>query len=262
MWPRRATPPRSRPLALTVSPLGRLPEVAPGDDLGALLAAAAPEDLANGDVIAVAHKVVSKAEGRVVRLGDVEPGARARALSVEHGKDARLVEVVLSESVELLRAARGVLVCRTRHGFVCANAGVDVSNVLTADEVVLLPLDPDASARRLRDEIASARDVRPAVLVTDSFGRPWRLGQTDVAIGVAGLIPLDDWRGRPDAQGRELRATAIAAADAAAAAADLVRRKDSGEPAVLVRGVEHLVADADGPGASALRRPPEEDLFR
>jgi coenzyme F420-0:L-glutamate ligase / coenzyme F420-1:gamma-L-glutamate ligase len=236
--------------------------VSAGDDLGALLAASAPPDLASSDVIAVAHKVVSKAEGQTVDLGEVEPGARARELAKEHGKDARLVEVVLSQSVELLRAERGVLVCRTPHGLVCANAGVDASNAGPADQVVLLPVDPDDSARRLRAAIAAARGVRPAVLVTDSFGRPWRLGQTDVAIGAAGIAPLDDWRGRSDAHGRELRATAIAVADAVAAAADLARAKDSREPAVLVRGIDHGVTDADGPGAAALRRPPEEDLFR
>jgi coenzyme F420-0:L-glutamate ligase/coenzyme F420-1:gamma-L-glutamate ligase len=169
---------------------------------------------------------------------------------------------VLDESAEVLRAERGVLICRTRHGLVCANAGVDRSNAFAPDELVLLPEDPDASARRLRAGLAAARGVRPAVVVSDSFGRAWRLGQADVAIGAAGLAPLEDWRGRPDAFGRELRVTLIAVADALAAAADLARTKDSREPAVLVRGLERLVTDADGPGARALRRPPEEDLFR
>jgi coenzyme F420-0:L-glutamate ligase/coenzyme F420-1:gamma-L-glutamate ligase len=249
-------------MGLSFFSLGRLPEIGAGDDLAATLAAAAPPDLAEGDVIAVAHKVVSKAEGRTVRLADVEPGERARALAVEHGKDPRTVEVILSECAELMRAERGVLICRTRHGLVCANAGVDASNTSAADELVLLPLDPDASARRLRGGVAAARGVTPAIIVTDSFGRAWRLGQTDVAIGVAGLVALDDWRGRSDARGRALRATAIAAADAAAAAADLARSKDSAEPAVLVRGLERLVTREDGPGAAALRRPPEDDLFR
>lgn len=249
-------------MGLSCVSLGRLPKIRAGDDLAATLAGAAPPDLADGDVIAVAHKVVSKAEGRTVRLAGVEPGARARALAAEHGKDPRAVEVVLAECAELLRAEQGVLICRTRHGLVCANAGVDASNTSAGEELVLLPRDPDASARRLRAGVAAARGVAPAIIVTDSFGRAWRLGQTDVAIGVAGLVALDDWRGRTDARGHELRATAIAAADAAAAAADLARSKDSSEPAVLVRGLERLVTREDGPGAAALVRPREEDLFR
>ena len=234
----------------------------PGDDLARLLASIAPEDLSSADVLVVAHKVVSKAEGRLRPVSQVEPGERARELANEHGKDPRHVQVVLDESAELLRAERGVLVCRTRHGLVCANAGVDHSNTASDDELVLLPADPDRSARELRAAIASLRGERPAVVITDSFGRAWRLGQTDVAIGAAGLVPLDDWRGRGDARGRELRATAIAAADAVAGAADLARAKDSGMPAVLVRGLEHLVTEQDGPGAAALLRPPAEDLFR
>lgn len=205
---------------------------------------------------------MSKAEGRVRRLADVLPGERARALARQHGRDPRLVQVVLDESAEVLRAERGVLVCETRHGLVCANAGVDASNVPGAGEVALLPLDPDASARRLRATIAEARGARPAVLITDSFGRAWRLGQTDVAIGAAGLVVLEDWRGRRDHTGRELRATVIAVADALAGAADLVRTKDGHEPAVLARGLERFVTGPDGSGAAALRRPREEDLFR
>jgi coenzyme F420-0:L-glutamate ligase/coenzyme F420-1:gamma-L-glutamate ligase len=239
-----------------------VPEVHPGDDLGGILANAAPADLDDGDILVVAQKVVSKAEGRLVLLDDVEPGERARSLAVEHGKDARLVQVVLDESAEVLRAERGVLICETRHGFVCANAGVDASNSTHAGEVVLLPVDPDASARALRARLGELRGVRPAVIVSDSFGRAWRLGQTDVAIGAAGLDPLEDWRGRRDARGRELQATAIAVADSVAGAADLTRAKDSREPAVLVRGLARLVTPDDGPGAAALRRPRGEDLFR
>ena len=213
-------------------------------------------------MLVVAHKVVSKAEGRLRELAAVEPGERALALAAEQGKDPRAVQVVLDESAEVLRAERGVLVCVTHHGFVCANAGVDGSNVPGEDAVLLLPEDPDGSARALRAGIAAARGVRPAVLVTDSFGRAWRVGQTDVAIGAAGLLPLDDWHGRRDAGGGDLRATAIAVADAAAAAADLARAKDSREPAVLVRGLGRFVSAGDGPGAAALRRPRAEDLFR
>jgi coenzyme F420-0:L-glutamate ligase/coenzyme F420-1:gamma-L-glutamate ligase len=214
-------------------------------------------------VLVVAHKVVSKAEGRVRRLAEIEPGERARTLAAEHGKDARLVQAVLDESEEILRAVDGTLVCVTHHGLVCANAGVDRSNASgDEDELVLLPEDPDASARRLREGIEAARGVRPAVVVADSFGRAWRLGQTDVAIGAAGFVPLDQWIGRRDGFGRELRVTSIAVADSVAAAADLARAKDSLEPVVLVRGLERFVTAADGPGAAALRRPREDDLFR
>jgi coenzyme F420-0:L-glutamate ligase/coenzyme F420-1:gamma-L-glutamate ligase len=251
-----------RCVALIARALAPLPDVRPGDDLAALLADVAPADLADGDVLAVAHKVVSKAEGRVRSLAEIEPGERARALAAEHGKDPRLVQAVLDETVEVVRARDGVLVCETRHGFVCANAGVDQSNASGPGELVLLPEDPDASARRLRAELAAARGPRPAVVVTDSFGRAWRLGQTDVAIGAAGLMPLDQWVGRPDAYGRELRATSIGIADAVAAAADLARTKISREPAVLIRGLERYVTIDDGPGAAALRRPREQDLFR
>ena len=217
-------------------------------------------------MLAVAHKVVSKAEGRLRRLADVAPGERALELATFKGsdpvkKDPRLVQVVLDEAAEVLRAERGVIVAVTRHGFVCANAGVDASNA-PQGEVVLLPLDPDASARRLRARIAELRGVRPAVVVTDSFGRAWRVGQTDVAIGAAGIVPVDDWRGRTDSHGRELRATAVAAADAVAGAADLARAKDSRQPAVLVSGLAHLVTEDDGPGAAALRRERDQDLFR
>ena len=211
----------------------------------------------------VAHKVVSKAEGRIRRLDEVEPGERARGLAAEHGKDARLVQAVLDESAEVLRAAGGTLVCVTRHGFVCANAGVDQSNASgEPGELVLLPEDPDGSARTLRAGLEAALGARPAVVIADSFGRAWRLGQTDVAIGAAGLRPLDQWIGRDDGFGRELRVTSIAVADAIAAAADLARAKDSLEPVVLVRGLDRFVTEDDGPGAAALRRPAEDDLFR
>ena len=251
------------PRSLVCLPLDVLPDVHAGEDLAALIAAAAPSDLSGGDVVVVSHKVVSKAEGRVRRLAEIEPSARARTLAAEQGgKDARLVQAVLDESAEVLRASGGVLICLTRHGLVCANAGVDQSNVGAAGEIVLLPEDPDASARRLRAGLALARGVRPALVVADSFGRAWRLGQTDVAIGVAGLAPLENWQGRPDAYGRKLRVTQVAIADAVAASADLARAKDSREPAVLIRGLGRHVTDEDGPGAAVLRRPAEKDLFR
>jgi coenzyme F420-0:L-glutamate ligase/coenzyme F420-1:gamma-L-glutamate ligase len=249
--------------ALSVSPLAALPPVRPGDDLAGLIAAAAPADLADGDVLVVAHKVVSKAEGRVRRLEEIEPGERARGLAAEHGKDARLVQAVLDESAELLRAVDGTLISVTHQGLVCANAGVDQSNVSAeGGELVLLPEDPDGSAARLRSGLVDALGVRPAVVIADSFGRAWRLGQADVAIGAAGLVALDQWIGRPDAFGRELRVTSIAIADSVAAAADLARAKDSLEPVVLVRGLDRYVTREDGPGAAALRRPSEQDLFR
>ena len=249
--------------ALSVSSLAPLPPIRPGDDLAGLIAAAAPDDLGDRDVLVIAHKVVSKAEGQLRRLDEVKPGERARALADEHRKDARLVQVVLDESAELLRAVDGTLICLTHHGCVCANAGVDQSNASgEAGELVLLPADPDGSAVRLRSALARALGVRPALVISDSFGRAWRLGQADVAIGAAGLVPLDQWIGRPDAFGRDLRVTSIAVADAVAAAADLARAKDSLEPVVMVRGLARYVTCEDGPGAAALRRPADQDLFR
>jgi coenzyme F420-0:L-glutamate ligase/coenzyme F420-1:gamma-L-glutamate ligase len=238
-------------------PLPGLPEIRPGDDLAALLAAAAGDTLRTGDVLVVAHKIVSKAEGAIVSLGGVIASDRARELAAGTDKDPRHVQAVLDQSAELVRAERGVLIARTHHGFVCANAGVDASNAPAPDTLVCLPRDPDASARALR----AALPGRPAVVVADSFGRAWRNGQVEVAIGVAGLRPLEDWRGRTDSVGRQLRATWIAVADEAAAAADLVRDKDSREPAVVVRGLDRHVTGEDGPGATALLRPVAEDLF-
>lgn len=240
----------------------------PGDDLARLIAKAlkssslASAALKDTDLLVVAHKVVSKAQGRIRVLAEVAPGERARSLASKLGKDPRQVQVVLDESTEVLRATRGTIVCVTRHGFVCANAGVDASNAPTADAVVLLPWDPDDSARTLRRRLAELTGAAPAIVISDSFGRAWRQGQCEVAIGCAGLAPLEDWRGRYDARGRELRATWIAVADQAAAAADLVRRKDSREPVVLVKGLERHVTTGDGPGAAALVRPEEQDLFR
>ncbi|MFL5895975.1 MAG: coenzyme F420-0:L-glutamate ligase [Thermoleophilaceae bacterium] len=242
-------------MTVTLTPLRGVPEVRPGDDLGAILAAAAP-DLRDGDVLVVAQKVVSKAEGRVRALADVEPGDEARALAGSQHKDPRLVQIVLDETARLLRAERGLLICVTRHGFVCANAGVDLSNAPPAT-AVLLPDDPDASARRIRQAVGK----RVGVVISDSFGRPWRLGQTDVAIGAAGIRALDDWRGKPDIHGRNLQVTEIATADELAAAADLARTKTSREPAILIRGMNQAVTEEDGPGAATLRRPRNEDLF-
>jgi len=238
-----------------------MPEVREGDEVGALIAARA--ELADGDVVVVSQKIVSKAEGRVRRLAEVTPSERADQLGNELGKEAALVELILSESREVLRAERGVLITETHHGLVCANAGIDSSNLSDDDTVCLLPADPDASARLIRRELETAMEQSHlGVIVADSFGRAWRLGQAEVAIGCAGLSPLDDWRGREDASGRPLEGTVIAIADEAAAAADLVRDKASGVPAAVVRGLGHHVGAEDGPGAAALRRPREEDLFR
>jgi len=241
-------------VTLVLDALPGVPEIRPGDDLAALLAGRL--ELGPSDVLAVAHKVVSKAEGRVRSLADVEPGDRAHALAAEHGKDPRHVQVILDESVELVRADRGRLICRTRHGFVCANAGVDRSNTGEAD-AVLLPEHPDASAAALRDALGVG-----AVVITDSWGRPWRQGQVEVAIGCAGLAPVVDLRSAADRDGRALAATVIAIADEVAAAADLVRGKASGEPAVRVRGLANYLIEGTSGGAAALVRPPEDDLFR
>jgi coenzyme F420-0:L-glutamate ligase/coenzyme F420-1:gamma-L-glutamate ligase len=213
-------------------------------------------------VIVVAQKIVSKAEGRLRALAEIEPGDDARGLAAEHGKDPRLVQAILDETTELLRADHGVLICVTHHGFVCANAGVDMSNVPGEDVAVLLPEDPDASARRLRAALAAHFAAQIGIIVSDSFGRPWRLGIADVAVGAAGVNVLDDWRGRADAHGRELTATEVALADELAAAADVARAKDSQQPVVLVRGAAGAVVATDGPGAAALRRPRGLDLFR
>jgi coenzyme F420-0:L-glutamate ligase/coenzyme F420-1:gamma-L-glutamate ligase len=255
---------------LSARALGGIPEVKAGDDVAELIVAALDgEQLRAGQVVAIAHKVVSKAEGAVVTLAEVLAGPRARELAVEQGKDARAVQVVLDESEDVLRSERGVLICRTHHGFVCANAGVDASNSGHRDTLTLLPRDPDGSARRIRARLRELRadapgdgEAAPAVLISDSFGRAWRHGQLDVAIGVAGMQPLDDWRGRSDARGLRLEATWLAVADAAAATADLARAKDSLEPVVVIDGLERFVTPDDGPGAAALLRPLAEDLFR
>lgn len=243
-----------------VVPVAGLPEIGEGDRLGELIAAHA--ELRDGDVLVISQKIVSKAEGRIRRLSSVIPGGEARRLAATLGKEPALVELILTESREVLRAERGVLIAETRHGFVCANAGIDSSNLPGEGTVSLLPTDPDASARRIRAELREAAGVTPAVVVSDSFGRAWRLGQAEVAIGCAGIAPLDDWRGRADAGGRTLEATVIAIADEAAAAADLVRDKASRVPAAIVRGLDRFVTADDGPGAVALRRPRNDDLFR
>jgi coenzyme F420-0:L-glutamate ligase/coenzyme F420-1:gamma-L-glutamate ligase len=242
-------------VTLTISPLEGLPEVGPGADLARLVTKC--HKVEDGDVVVLAHKIVSKAEGRVVRLDEVEPSARARELAGTEA-DARQLEVVLRESVRVVRALGPLVIAETRHGFVCASAGVDASNTPEAGTLVLLPLDPDASARDLRARLHELTGRTVAVIVSDSFGRPWRQGTTDVAIGVAGLGPLLDLRGRRDGSGYELRSTQIAVADELAGAAELVMGKTSGVPGAVFRG---FTAEGDG-SARDLVMPAERDLFR
>jgi coenzyme F420-0:L-glutamate ligase/coenzyme F420-1:gamma-L-glutamate ligase len=251
-------------MATELIALEGIPEIRPGDDLAHLLAAALTRGgigLTRDDVLVVTQKVVSKAEGRVVDLATVTPRAEARAWGERWGKDPRQVELVLRESAEVVRwADGGLIIGRTRHGFVCANAGVDLSNVGGGDAAALLPEDPDRSARELRARLGELLGSRPAIVISDSFGRPWRNGIVNVAIGCAGLQPLLDLRGEPDAQGREMRSTVIAVADELAAAADLVGGKVEQRPVVLVRGYTAKAAD-DGPGAAALVMERSRDLF-
>ena len=238
-----------------------IPEITPGDDLPSLIAVAAREadvGIEDGDVFVVAQKIVSKAEDRIVRLDTVEPSHIAREWAAAHDKDARMVEVVLRESKRIVRMERGIMICETHHGFVCANAGVDASNV--ADDVVtLLPADSDESARRIQATLEASFGRRVAVIVSDTFGRPWREGITNVAIGVAGIAPLIDYRGRLDSHGRPLRVTVIAIADELASAAELVMQKSAGVPVVIIRGFDYERRAASG---RELVRPAENDLFR
>ena len=250
-------PPEVRLIGLT-----GLPEVKPGDNLAACIAEAAARQglaLQDGDVLVVTQKVVSKAEGRLVDLRTVEPSDLARRIAAETGKDPRQVEVVLRESRRIVRMDRGVIITETKHGFVCANAGVDFSNVPGQETVALLPEDPDASASRLREGVRTHADAEVAVIISDTFGRPWRLGLTDVAVGVAGLRPIRDYTGTADSEGRELRVTAVAVADELAAAAELVMGKVDRVPVAVIRGYPFERGEGT---ARELIRPAELDLFR
>jgi coenzyme F420-0:L-glutamate ligase / coenzyme F420-1:gamma-L-glutamate ligase len=241
-----------------------IPEIHPGDDLGAIIAdALRAEDIGLGqdDILVVTQKVVSKAEGRLVELASIDPSPAAREFAQRWGKDPRQVELVLRESAEVVRMAEGgLIISRTPHGFVCANAGVDLSNVGDGEVATLLPIDPDASARGLADRLRDLTGVKPAVVISDSFGRPWRNGIVNVAIGISGLVPLLDLRGTPDAQGREMRSTVIAVGDELASAAELAGGKTDQRPAVVVRGytTERV---ANGPGGAALVMDRAHDLF-
>jgi coenzyme F420-0:L-glutamate ligase / coenzyme F420-1:gamma-L-glutamate ligase len=239
---------------ISIRPVEGLPEIGEGDDLAALIAERT--QLEDGDVLVVAQKAVSKAEGRVVRLADVEPCERARELAGEG--DARRHELILRESARIVRSRPPLVISETRHGFVCASAGVDSSNAPGPETVVLLPLDPDASAASLRERLRELTGAEVGVIVSDSFGRAWRQGTTDVAIGASGIRPLLDLKGTRDRVGYELHATVIAVADELAGAAELVLGKTAGVPAAVIRGV-----DAGGEGtARELVMPAERDLFR
>lgn len=255
--------------SLSARAVAGLPELHAGDDLAGLIVAAVDEEgkqLRDGQLLVIAHKAVSKSEGAIVSLRDVEAGERAEQLAAQaaagHERDARAIQVVLDESEQIVRAERGVLIARTRHGFVCANAGVDASNSADPETLIVLPRDPDGSARRIRARLRELCGASLGVLITDSFGRAWRHGQVDVTIGLAGMLALDDWRGLTDSSGLQLRATWLAVADAAAALGELARAKDSSEPVVIVDGLERFLTDDDGPGAAALLRPLDEDMFR
>jgi len=242
-------------VSVTILPLDGLPEVGAGADIAELVAGA--RALEDGDVVVLAQKIVSKAEGRIVRLDAVEPSQRARELAGQDA-DARHLETILREAVRVVRMRGALVIAETRHGFVCASAGVDASNAPERDTLVLLPDDPDASARRIRSRIRELTGRSVAVIVSDSFGRAWRQGTTDVAIGAAGLAPLLDLRGTKDAAGYELRSTQIAVADELAGAAELVMGKAAGVPGAVIRGYR-----ASGEGlARELVMPADRDLFR
>lgn len=247
---------------IAIIPVPGVPQIQPGDDLPALLLAAidaAKVGLKDGDILVLCQKIVSKAEGAVVDLGTVTPSTFARQIADMWDKDPRMVEVVLNESSRIVRMKNGVVITESKHGWVCANSGVDASNTLADDVVILLPKDPDASARRLRLAIEGERGISIGVVITDTFGRPWRDGLVEFALGVSGLDPLDDQRGEEDLQGRELHHTVIAVADELAAAAGLLMEKSAAMPAVIVRGYRYTPADV---GSEALKRPADADLFR
>lgn len=243
--------------------LPRLPEVHAGDDLSGLIAGSINDSglgLEDGDVLVVTHKVVSKTEGRLVELHTVEPSTLAHHVASQFGKDPRQVEVALRESERIVRMDRGVMISETRHGFVCANAGVDASNA-AEDTVCLLPLDPDASAEQLRGNLERVFGVAPAVIISDSFGRPWRNGIVNIAVGVAGLAPLADYRGMTDPAGYELSVSVIAVADELASAAELVMNKLDRRPVALIRGYTPPTDSPVGTGQD-LVMDPRRDLFR
>jgi coenzyme F420-0:L-glutamate ligase/coenzyme F420-1:gamma-L-glutamate ligase len=248
------------PEELRVLSVGGIPEVRPGDDLADLIVRAAGDDLLEaGDVVVVTHKVVSKAEGRLVNLASIEPSALAKSFADHYDKDPRQIEVVLRESKRIVRMDRGIIISETHHGFVCANAGVDISNVPGDETVCLLPADPDTSAHRLRESLMFRLGAELAVVIADSFGRTWRHGIINVAIGVAGMDPLADYRGEKDPHGYPLTSSILAVADELAAAAELVMGKTAGVPVAVVRNYPYRKGTATG---RDLLMEPERDLFR
>ena len=244
---------------LQILPVEGIPEIQPGDDLPEVVSLAAGENLRAGDILVVTHKIVSKAEGRLVDLRTIEPSALAKGYAARYGRDPRQIEVILRESRRIVRMERGLVIAETHHGFVCANAGVDASNVPGDDMVCLLPVDPDASAARLREALVTRTGSELAVIVSDSFGRPWREGITNVAIGVSGMDSLADYRGQRDPHGHPLEASVLAVADELAAAAELVMGKVAGIPVAIVRGYPYERSAGTG---RDLLMPPERDLFR
>jgi coenzyme F420-0:L-glutamate ligase / coenzyme F420-1:gamma-L-glutamate ligase len=247
---------------IRIIPVRGIPEVRPGDDLAALIGDVIEGQgvpLEEGDVLVVAQKVVSKAQGDLATLDEIEPSALAVTFADAYEKDARHVEVVLREARRVVRMERGVLIVETKHGLICANAGVDTSNVEGEDVLSLLPPDPDGSARALRDALERRFEKRLAVIISDTFGRPWREGQTNIAIGVAGMFPLHSYVGQPDVFGYELRVTSLCVADEIAGAAELVQGKVDQVPVAIVRGAPYEAGDG---AASMIVRPPERDLFR
>jgi coenzyme F420-0:L-glutamate ligase/coenzyme F420-1:gamma-L-glutamate ligase len=250
------------PEEIRLTALRGLPEIREGDALAPLIVAAADqqhERLEDGCVVVVAQKIVSKAEGRVADLTQVQPSALATRFAAEHGKDPRLIELALQQARRVVKMERGVLIVETHHGLVCANGGVDVSNVPGENRATLLPLDPDRSAAELAGQFRALAGSRVAVIISDTFGRCWRDGLVNVAVGVAGFRPLADYRGTPDRHGRALQATVMAIADELAAAAGLLMRKQTGTPAVLIFGAPVELAEGR---AAEIIRPPDRDLFR
>ena len=241
-----------------------LPEVSPGDDLARLITEAVRQNellIAAGDIFVVAHKIVSKSEGRIVRLDTINPSERARQWAAEYHKDSRLIELVLREARRILKMERGVIVAETSHGFVCANAGVDGSNT-AEDTAILLPEDPDRSAKQLHNLLTKTYGMPLGVIISDTFGRPWREGLVNVALGTAGIAPLIDYRGQKDASGKILQATLIALGDEIASAAELVMGKSDGVPVAILKGIQGVQAGPQSLGAKELIRPVERDIFR